>query len=129
MSKKLSKNIYRRLKKPGSFSPPNPTQRGSKLFILANFLRASADILGMILNALELVIVIRVILSWANADSFNGFVRAIYAFSDPLLSPFRKLLPPWRLHGWDLSPFFALLALIFAQKFILPTLYGIASRL
>ncbi len=99
------------------------------MFILANFLRASADILGMILNAIEIVIVIRVILSWASADPFNGFVRAIYGITDPLFAPFRRLLPPWRLHGWDLSPFFALLTLIFAQKFILSTLYGIASRL
>ena len=83
----------------------------------------------MILGALQVVIVIRVILSWANADPYNGFVRAIGAISEPLLGPFRRLLPPWRLHGWDLSPFLALLTLIFLQKFLVSTLYGIASRL
>ena len=99
------------------------------MFILSNFLTAIAEILSMIFNALELVIVVRVILSWANADPFNGFVRVIGSITEPLLSPFRKLLPPWRMGGWDLSPFFAMLALIFLQKFLVSTLYGIASRL
>jgi len=97
--------------------------------VLGNLLTAAADVLGMVMEALYWVILLRVLLSWANADPYNGFVRAIHAISEPLLGPLRRLLPPWRFHGLDLSPFLAVLALIFAKKFLVETLYGIAARL
>jgi YggT family protein len=99
------------------------------MFIFSNLLSALAEILDILFGALELAIVIRVILSWANADPFNGFVRAVQTVTEPLLAPFRKILPPWRLQGWDLSPFLAILALIFLRKFLVVTLLGAASRL
>lgn len=99
------------------------------MFVLSNLLTAIAEILGLVIDAMEVVIVIRVILSWANADPYNGFVQAIQAVTEPLLGPLRRLLPPWRLRGLDLSPIFALLALIFTRKFLIATLLGLAARL
>jgi YggT family protein len=99
------------------------------MFVVSNLLNAVAEILNMVIGALELVVVLRVILSWANADPYNGFVRAIHAISEPLLAPFRKLLPPWRLNGLDLSPVFVLLTLVFARVFLVATLQGFAARL
>jgi uncharacterized protein YggT (Ycf19 family) len=49
--------------------------------------------------------------------------------AEPMLKPFRKILPPWKLNGWDLSPFLAILTLIFLRKFLVTTLMGLASRL
>lgn len=99
------------------------------MFVFSNFLTAVADVLGIVMEALYIVILIRVILSWANADPYNGFVRAIHAVTEPILGPLRRLLPPWKLQGLDISPILAVLAIVFARKFLIATLYGIAARL
>jgi YggT family protein len=99
------------------------------MFVLGNLLMAVADILGWILWALQVVIIARVVLSWVNADPYNALVRAVVAIAEPLLKPFRRLLPPWRTGGLDLSPIFAILALFFLSKFLVATLYDIALRL
>ncbi|MGH7739657.1 MAG: YggT family protein [bacterium] len=99
------------------------------MFILANLLTAIAKLLGGVFDLAILVILARVILSWVNADPYNGLVRAIMAVSEPLLAPFRRILPPWRAGGLDLSPFFAVLVIELLQWFLIPTLYDIAERL
>ena len=78
---------------------------------------------------MEVIIFVRVILSWVNADPYNRLVRVICAIADPFLSPFRKLLPPWRLNGLDLSPVFAILVIEFVRKFLIPTLFELSTRL
>src|SRR6185295_661594 len=99
------------------------------MFVLGNFLIAMADLLDWLFAALELVIVIRVILSWANADPYNGFVRVIQALTEPLLAPVRRWLPPWQWHGLDFSPLVVLVPLPFARKFVIITILEFASRL
>lgn len=99
------------------------------MFILGHFLTAFTDVLDWLLQALEFVIIIRVILSWVNADPYNNLVKAIYTIAEPFLKPFRKLLPPWKLHGLDLSPVFALLAIFFIKQFLIATLLDISGRL
>lgn len=99
------------------------------MFVLGNLLTASATVLDWLFAVLEVAILLRVIFSWVNADPYNGFVRAVHAVTEPFLAPFRRLLPPWKLHGWDLSPLFALLALHFLRIFLVRTLFDIASKL
>jgi YggT family protein len=99
------------------------------MFVLGNLLTAVADVLGWILWALQVVIIVRVVLSWVNADPYNPLVRAVVAIAEPFLKPFRRLLPPWRTGGLDLSPIFAILVLFFLSKFLVATLYDIALRL
>jgi len=104
-------------------------EREMTMFILGNLLKAIAEVISMIFTLLEWAILIRVILSWANADPYNNFVRIIGVISEPLLKPFRRLLPPWKLSGWDLSPFLAILALEFLKRFLIPTLYEFSAKL
>jgi YggT family protein len=99
------------------------------MFVAGNLLSALAGVLDVLFQSLEIVIVIRVILSWANADSYNQFVKIIVAISEPFLFPFRKLLPPWKMNGLDLSPLCALLSLYFIRSFLISTLYELANRL
>ncbi len=99
------------------------------MFIIGNLIGALAHILDWLLMALQVALILRVIFSWANADPYNGLVRAIGAVTEPLLAPFRKLLPPWKLHGWDLSPVCAFLCLWFLQLFLVRTLYDLAARM
>lgn len=99
------------------------------MFVLAHFLGAVTDLFDWLLGALIIVIIVRAVLSWVNADPYNGLVRAIHAISEPFLSPFRRLVPPWRLGGVDLSPLFAVLALEFIRSFAIGTLRDIVARL
>lgn len=99
------------------------------MFVFADLLNDFAWLLNQLLGAIILVIVIRAILSWVNADPYNGIVRAILAISEPFLKPFRKLLPPWKLGGIDLSPIFAILTIEFMRRFLVAILSELASRL
>ena len=55
----------------------------------------------------SLVIVIGALLSWVSPDPYNPVVQAIYGISEPLLVPFRRLIP--NIGGLDISPILALL--------------------
>ncbi len=99
------------------------------MFVLANLLGAVAYILDWLLGALEIVIFVRALLSWVNADPYNGLVRFLVAVSEPFLRPFRRIVPPWRMGGIDLSPVFAILAIVFVQKFLIATLWDIIHRM
>jgi uncharacterized protein YggT (Ycf19 family) len=55
----------------------------------------------------SLIIIIGALLSWVNPDPSNSIVRAIYGISEPLLAPFRRIVP--NLGGLDISPIIALL--------------------
>jgi YggT family protein len=54
----------------------------------------------------SLVIIIGALLSWVSPDPSNPVVQAIYGISEPLLAPFRRLVP--HLGGLDISPILAL---------------------
>ena len=99
------------------------------MFILANLLTAIAKLLSTLLDLALIVILVRVVLSWANADPYNALVRAVLALTEPILAPFRRLVPPWKLGGVDLSPLFAALTIELLQWFLVPTLYEMASRI
>lgn len=57
------------------------------------------------------LIIVTVILSWVGAGSRHPIVPLIHQLTEPVLRPFRKLIPP--IAGFDLSPLFALIALRF----------------
>ena len=96
------------------------------LVTIAMILRLLVSIIGF----LKWIIIIRVILSWVNADQYNAIVQIIYRISEPLLAPFRNLIPSYKI-GLDLSPIFAIFALVIAQviilNFFVPTLIGFAG--
>lgn len=99
------------------------------MFVLTNFLGAFTNLLDWFLGAAIILVIVRALLSWVNPDPYNGLVRAIHALSEPILKPFRYLLPPWKLNGLDLSPVFAVLALEFVRRFAIATLWDIISSL
>jgi YggT family protein len=99
------------------------------MFFIGNLISAIAVILNYIFITLRWVIIIRAVLSWVNADPYNGFVRLICVITEPILRPFRRLLPPWKLGGVDLSPVFAILTIELIRIFLIPTLDELAIRL
>lgn len=98
------------------------------MFILGNFIFAVATMANYLLTIMNWLIIIRALLSWVNPDPYNTVVRFLYKVTDPLLAPFRRIVPAYAM-GIDFSPIFALLTIWFLQLFLVKTLFGIAMRL
>ncbi len=67
------------------------------------------------------LIIIRVVLSWMPVDPYSPLVRLLRELTDPVLEPFRRLIPP--MGGFDFSPIVALFVLEFLEQFLLRMLY------
>jgi YggT family protein len=77
----------------------------------------------VLINIYQIVVIIRIILSWVNPDPYNPLVRFICSITDPFLDFFRRILPI-RIGFMDLSPliaFGALYVLEWIAKFLLST--------
>jgi YggT family protein len=74
------------------------------------------------------MIIIRALVSWVSPDPYNPIVRFLVLVTEPVLRPLRRLVPPHRLGGLDLSPLLAILALEFIKNGILYSL-GLGPRL
>ncbi len=98
------------------------------MFVLANFLYAVAKLADVVLTMMTWLIIIRALISWVNPDPYNPIVQIIQRLTDPVIHPFRKLIPMQNL-GIDLSPMIAILAIWFTQLFLVQSLYGIALQL
>ncbi len=98
------------------------------MFIVGNFLIGLAKVIDIVLWVYMWIVVIRALLSWVNPDPYNPVVRFINNLTEPVLYQIRRRLPV--IHGGiDLSPIIVFLAIIFLQKFLVGSLYGIASRM
>ena len=95
------------------------------MFVAQNFLMAVAQLLDFILTAYMWVIIGRVIISWVNADPYNPIVRFLYEITEPLLGRIRRVLP-MSMGGIDFSPVILIMAIMFLQSFLIPTLKHIA---
>jgi YggT family protein len=54
-------------------------------------------------------IIVYVILSWVSPGGYNPVAAVVAAIAEPVLAPFRRLIPP--IGGIDLSPLFAIVGL------------------
>ena len=99
------------------------------MFALGNLVNAVAVILDWAITLYMIVIFVRAFLSWVNPDPYNPIVKFLNAATEPALRPFRRLLPPWKTGGIDLSPLFVLAILMFLRYFAVATLFELARRL
>lgn len=95
------------------------------MFVLSNFLKATASIADIILSIFYWLILIRALISWVNPDPNNTIVQFLYRATEPILMPIRRVLPPM---GIDVSPIIAFLAIIFLKGFIVATLMDLSLR-
>jgi YggT family protein len=79
------------------------------------FIRWALDIYSWIIIAAALI-------SWVSPDPRNPVVMFLRRMTEPVLGPIRRLLPPWKTGGLDLSPLVALIAIWFTEWVILPNL-------
>ena len=61
------------------------------------------------LNLFFFATLIRIILSWVAPGNYNPVTALLTTLSEPVLRPFRRLIPP--IGGLDISPIFALVLL------------------
>jgi YggT family protein len=70
---------------------------------------AAVNLIILTLRLFAYAIIVRVLLSWFAAGTYNPATAIIHALTEPVLRPFRRLMPP--MGGLDLSPLFAMLIL------------------
>ncbi len=98
------------------------------MFAIGNLLYAAATILDYILIIANWLVIIRALISWVNPDPLNTIVQFLYKVTEPILAPFRRIIPIYSM-GIDISPIFALIFIWFLRLFLVRTLFGIATRL
>ena len=62
-----------------------------------------------LLQILLVAILIRVVLTWFPVDPSNPIIRVLYEVTEPVLAPFRRVIP--RIGMFDLSPIAAMLVI------------------
>ena len=98
------------------------------MFIIGNFLSATAQILKIVLELYMWIIIIRALLSWVNPDPYNPIVQFLHSITEPVLYRVRQLIPMSGM-GIDFSPIVVLLAIVFLQSFVVQSLGALALRL
>jgi YggT family protein len=98
------------------------------MIILSNFLTAIAKVLDIVLSIFMWIVIARAVLSWVSPDPYNPIVRFIHKVTEPVLYQIRKRIPV-NFGGIDFSPIIVFLAIIFLQRFVVHSLYGLAQTL
>lgn len=98
------------------------------MFIFGNLIIAIASVLDIVLGVYKWVIIIAAIVSWVNPDPYNFIVRFLYAVTDPVLKPIRRLIGG-RLGPIDISPIVAIVAILFIQQFLVSSLMELGHRI
>lgn len=98
------------------------------MFILGNFLAATAKVLDILLVLYMWVIIIRALLSWVSPDPYNPIVQFLYSITEPVLYRVRQMVPMSGM-GIDFSPILVILAIIFLQSFLVNSLARFAMQL
>ena len=82
-------------------------------------------IIADLLQVLVLLVIAEVIVSWmvmfGTISSYQPWVRTLRKVTGPVLEPFRRIIPPHKLRGLDISPILAILIIQIVQ--------GILTRL
>ncbi|GAC1339980.1 MAG: hypothetical protein NVSMB29_08190 [Candidatus Dormibacteria bacterium] len=73
-------------------------------------------IFDLLINAAVAIIIIRILLSYFTVNPWNPFVRFIRSVADPILRPFRSVMPT--MVGMDFSPLLAIVTLNLIQRIV-----------
>jgi len=81
---------------------------------------ALIGIFALFLKILFWAMIISVILSWVAPGSHNPGAELVQQITEPVLAPFRRIIP--NLGGLDISPIIAFIALQLLQSWLIPRL-------
>lgn len=90
----------------------NPTALIGQLLIWS-----IVGVTSLFLKVFYFALIGSVILSWVAPGSYNPGAQLLNQICEPLLAPFRRLLP--NLGGLDISPIFAFIALNLLDRFVI----------
>ena len=90
----------------------NPAAVGLQLLVWAII-----AVTSLFLKIFFFAMIISVILSWVAPGSYNPGAQLVNQICEPLLAPFRKLLP--NLGGLDISPIFAFITINLIDRFVI----------
>ena len=79
---------------------------------------AVLEVVFAILSVIQWLVIIAAVISWVNPDPRNPIVQFLYRTTEPILRPFRKILPPQRTGNVDLSPILVILLILFLKVFL-----------
>lgn len=78
------------------------------------------SVLSNIFYLYFILLLIRALMSWVNPDPYNPIVRVINMLTEPVLAPFRRIIPP--IGMFDISFIVAILALQLGEQVLLSIL-------
>ncbi|HKR99564.1 MAG TPA: YggT family protein [Candidatus Dormibacteraeota bacterium] len=81
-----------------------------------NAASTASVLVGYIADILYVLILARIVVSWLNLSPWNPLVRWLRRIVDPILRPFRRILPAFG--GIDFSPLLAILVIFFLARVI-----------
>jgi len=74
------------------------------------------QVVNIIFEVLIWLIIVRCILSFVHHDPYQPLIRFVYDVTEPIMAPFRRLIPA--AGGMDFSPIVVLLALTLLQGLV-----------
>lgn len=75
-----------------------------------------------LLDLYSWVVIAAALITWVSPDPRNPIVVFLRRVTEPVLEPVRRLLPPWKTGGLDLSPLIVLIGIQFVERVLLPAL-------
>lgn len=99
------------------------------MILLANFMGALAKIIHYLLMIYVWVVIIRAVLSWVNVPSLYPVHVVLYHLTEPVMRPLRRVVPPSKLGGIDISPILIILIILFVDSFLVKSLSLYAHQL
>lgn len=86
-------------------------------FLLQLLIWSILSVTSLFLKVFFFALIVSVILSWVAPHSYNPAAQLVNQLCEPLLAPFRRLLP--NLGGLDISPIFAFITINLIDRFVL----------
>ncbi len=80
------------------------------------------SLIGFIADALTVLIIARIAVSWLGLSPWHPVVKWLRIIVDPILAPFRKILP--NFSGIDFSPILAIIVIYFIAQILQNLVFG-----
>jgi YggT family protein len=87
------------------------------------------EVIFAILSIIQWTVIIAALISWVSPDPRNPIVQILYRMTEPILRPFRRILPPGRTGGIDFSPILVILVIILIRSLLMNWLAPTLGRL
>jgi len=70
--------------------------------------------IGQIITLYEMVLIVRIVLSWVPHNAYHPAAVFLYRITDPILNPVRRIVPS--IGGIDISPIIVFIGLGFIKR-------------